>query len=275
MNDFDKDIMLCLQYIFEGSRNLSHNVYNEEPCLEEADESPPTDLNGTHEPPSKKTSEEHKCKEPSERCCCQGPPGKSGPIGPPGEPGPMGPRGPQGPSGCQGERGMTGPQGVTGPQGLQGVTGPQGPAGQQGCRGPMGPAGFTQNSVFAAFAKQDILMPENALLPFKTTVPDVTGNILPQTECSVMLSSGYYSIYYYVASRIKKPGFMEVIPMLDGKAQPTFAGTAATKSQDESVQISREFIIEIPYSTLLDIEWKCTENASRVNMNVNIVKLCR
>ena len=102
------------------------------------------------------------CREPGAR----GPRGEPGPPGCPGErgergeTGPQGPRGEPGPPGCPGERGEIGPQGVTGPQGPQGATGPQGPRGDPGARGPAGPPGYPQNSIFASFLGQEVILPE-------------------------------------------------------------------------------------------------------------------
>ena len=132
-----------------------------------------------------------KCGEPGP----QGPRGEQGPQAVPvnaGEVGPQGPRGEQGPQAvpvnmenpesldhrdqeenpvrqaAPGERGETGPQGVTGPQGPQGATGPQGPRGEPGIRGPAGPPGYPQNSIFASFLGQELILPENASLPLKS-----------------------------------------------------------------------------------------------------------
>ena len=130
------------------------------------------------------TSESAEC---DGSCYCESgemtePPGMSRECG---EPGPMGPRGEPGPPGCPGERGETGPQGVTGPQGPQGATGPMGPKGEPGARGPAGPPGYPQNTIFASFSGQELIMPERASLPLKIDIPDITQNIYLSDNCIV------------------------------------------------------------------------------------------
>ncbi len=191
------------------------------------------------------------------------------------EPGIMGPRGKQGPQGYPGERGEQGPQGVTGPQGPQGVTGPQGPRGEQGLRGPKGEPGYSQDSIFSAFAEQELSLPENASLPLKTTVPDITGNIYPYNNHSLTLQQGYYSIYFFISAKIKNPGFVKLTPVFNGCEQSCYAGYAVSKKRNDYLNISRNFIIDISDSAPILFKWNCSESASHITVNINILKLCR
>lgn len=195
--------------------------------------------------------------------CCQG------------EPGPMGPRGEQGPPGCPGERGEPGPQGVTGPQGPQGATGPMGPRGEQGPRGPAGPPGYPQNSVFASFISQELIVPESANLPLKTDIPDITGNITLCNSYSIMLSPGCYAVYYYVSTMMKKRGFIKLTPIFNDCVQDAYAGFAKAAARRENLEVSRYFIIEIPVDSTLFFVWDSSASASVVNMNLSIEKLYR
>lgn len=213
--------------------------------------------------------------------CCQG---GLGPMGAgmeqefsccQGEPGPMGPRGEQGPPGCPGERGEPGPQGVTGPQGPQGATGPMGPRGEQGPRGPAGPPGYPQNSVFASFISQELIVPKSANLPLKTDIPDITGNITLCNSYSIMLSPGCYAVYYYVSTMMKKRGFIKLTPIFNDCVQDAYAGFAKTAVRRENLEVSRYFIIEILSNSTLFFVWDSSASASVVNMNLSIEKLYR
>lgn len=195
--------------------------------------------------------------------CCQG------------EPGPMGPRGEQGPPGCPGERGEPGPQGVTGPQGPQGATGPMGPRGEQGPRGPAGPPGYPQNSVFASFINQELILPESANLPLKTDIPDITGNITLCNSYSIMLSPGCYAVYYSVSTMMKKRGFIKLTPVFNDCVQNAYAGFAKSAARRENLEVSRYFIIEILSDSTLFFVWDSSASASMVNMNLSIEKLYR
>lgn len=189
-----------------------------------------------------------------------------------GEPGPMGPRGEQGPPGCRGERG---PQGATGPQGPQGEPGPMGPRGEQGERGPAGPPGCPRNNIFATFLGQGIIMPENASLPLKVDIPDITENISPCNSYSVTLNPGYYAIYYYVSTVMKKPGFIKLTPIFNDCEQTAYTGYAEAARRGEALDISRYFIIEILSDSTLFFVWDSSASASKINMNLSIEKLCR
>ena len=192
-----------------------------------------------------------------------------------GEPGPMGPRGEPGPPGCPGERGETGPQGVTGPQGPQGVTGPMGPRGEPGRQGPAGPPGYPQNSIFASFSGQDLVMPANASLPLKIEIPDITQSILLSNSCSVMLTSGYYAISYYISTVMKGNGFIKITPIFNNSKQSMYAAYAETAKRKGILAISRYFIAEIKTNSVLSFVWHSSSGASKINMNLSIEKLCR
>lgn len=192
-----------------------------------------------------------------------------------GEPGPMGPRGEPGPPGCPGERGETGPQGVTGPQGPQGATGPMGPRGEPGARGPAGPPGYPQNSIFAAFSGQNLIMPESASLPLKIDIPDITHNITPCDNFSVALTQGYYAVSYYISTVIKRHGFIKLTPIFNDCKQPQYSAYAEAAKRKEMLAISRYFIMEIPTGSTLFFAWHSSEGVSKINMNLSIEKLCR
>ncbi|MDE6976450.1 MAG: collagen-like protein [Lachnospiraceae bacterium] len=138
----------------------------------------------------------------------------------------MGPRGEAGPAGCPGERGETGPQGVTGPQGPQGVTGPMGPRGERGLRGPAGPPGYPQNSVFASFSGRDLIMPQSAGLPLKMDIPDITRNISSVDHYSVMLTPGFYAVFYYISTVMKNHGFIKLTPVFNDCEQTMYSAYA-------------------------------------------------
>lgn len=201
--------------------------------------------------------------------------GHSGHLGERGETGPMGPRGEQGPPGCPGERGEQGPQGVTGPQGPQGATGPMGPRGEQGARGPAGPPGYPQNSVFASFLSQEIIIPKSANLPLKIDIPDITENISLCNSCSIMLKPGYYAVYYYVSTEMKKHGFIKLTPVFNDCMQNAYAGYAKATKWRETLEVSRYFIIEILSDSTLFFVWDSSACASGINMNLSIEKLYR
>lgn len=215
-------------------------------------------------------------------CLCEaGPPGPKGAPGPPGCPGERGEQGPQGPRGepgapgCPGERGEQGPQGVTGPQGPQGATGPMGPKGDQGARGPAGPPGYPQNRIFASFSGQELLLPENSDLPLEADIPDTTKAISLCNQSSILLNPGYYAVYYYVSAVMKKHGFIRLTPILNDCGQNGYAGYAKASKRQETLSVSRYFIIEAADSSTLSFTWCSSEIASKVNMNITIEKLCR
>ena len=239
-------------------------------CLEECREPEPPGCAG-------------ECQAP-EPYCCPGKCGEPGPMGPPGppgcpgergEPGPMGPRGKPGPPGCPGERGETGPQGVTGPQGPQGATGPMGPRGEPGARGPAGPPGYPQNSAFASFWGHELFLPENASLPLRIEIPDITQNISLCNDFSVTLTPGYYAIYYYISAVMKKHGFIKLTPIFNDCEQLAYSARAEAAKHTEMLTISRYFIAEIPCETMLFFVWDSSAGASKINMNLSIEKLGR
>ena len=192
-----------------------------------------------------------------------------------GEPGPMGPRGEPGPPGCPGECGEPGPQGVTGPQGPQGVTGPMGPRGEPGPRGPAGPPGYPQNSIFASFSGKELILPESASLPLKTEIPDITRNISLYSSSSVSLAPGYYIISYYVSAVMKKRGSIKLTPVFNDRRQTMYTARGETENRKGILELTRNFIAEIPIGTTLFLEWSSSVGTSRVNMYLSIEKLYR
>lgn len=189
--------------------------------------------------------------------------------------GPQGPRGEPGPPGCPGERGETGPQGVTGPQGPQGETGPMGPKGETGERGPQGPPGYPQNTIFASFSGQDLVMPVNASLPLEIELPDTSQNISLGSGCCIELAQGYYAISYYLSAVLKRHGFIKLTPVLNNCELTVFTSCAETVKRREMVSISRYFIMEVPIASTLLFAWVSSAGEAKVNMNLSIEKLCR
>lgn len=206
-------------------------------------------------------------------CRCE-----SGPVGfaeIQGPMGPMGPRGEPGPPGCPGERGETGPQGVTGPQGPQGATGPMGPRGDPGARGPAGPPGYPQNSIFASFSGQDLILPESGNLPLKIAISDITQNISLCNHYSVALTPGYYVISYDISTVMRRHDFIKLTPIFNNRKQTAYTAYAEAVRRKEMLTISKYFIIEIPAGSTLFFAWQSSAGDSKINMNLNIQKLCR
>lgn len=245
------------------NKNNSTNAFQSSASLEAGEEHTVLDDSQGVSALEPKKSEPHgcpeECKETKPHCCL----GEPGPQGPKGEPGPRGPRG------------EPGPRGVTGPQGPQGATGPMGPRGEQGARGPAGPPGCTQNSIFASFSGQRIIMPKNAKLPLKIDIPDVTENISSCNSCSVMLTPGYYAIYYYISVEMEKCGFIKVMPVFNDCVQDAYMRYAESRRRRETLEISRYFIAEIFNASTLFFTWCSSASASKINMNLSIEKFCR
>lgn len=189
--------------------------------------------------------------------------------------GPMGQRGEPGSPGCPGERGETGPQGVTGPQGPQGVTGPMGPRGEPGPRGPAGPPGYPQNSIFASFSGQDLILPESGNLPLKMAIPDITQNISLCNHYSVALTPGYYVISYDISAVMRRQGFIKLTPIFNNRRQTSYTAYAEAVRRKEILTVSRYFIVGIPAGSTLFFVWHSSAGDCKINMNLCIQKLCR
>ena len=290
MNNFNMNWLLNPPNLFGTGRNYNRNTGG----YEEADQNHPSSgyeeadrnyASGGYGGPDQ-TGCPGGCGEPDPDCrpCECGKPGPQGPRGEPGppgcpgergEPGPQGPRGEPGPPGCPGERGETGPQGVTGPQGPQGATGPQGLRGDPGERGPAGPAGYPQNSIFASFSGQNLVLSENAILPLKTDIADITENISLSDDYSVLLTPGCYSIYYYISTAMKRHGLIKLTPILNGCAQTAYSACAEAVRRREMLVLSRYFMIEIPCESALLFAWDSSVDACEVSMNLSVEKLGR
>lgn len=164
---------------------------------------------------------------------------------------------------------------MTGSQGPQGATGPMGPRGEPGARGPAGPPGYPQNSIFASFSGQELILPEHASLPLKVEIPDVTRNISLCNNYSVNLTPGYYAVSYYISTVMKGHGFIKLIPVFNNCKQPACAAYAEAAKRKEMLVLSRYFIMEVPDGTTMFFSWHSSAGDSRINMNMSIVKLCR
>ena len=152
---------------------------------------------------------------------------------------------------------------------------PDRPRGEPGPRGPAGPCGYPQNSAFASFFGRDLFLPESASLPLKTDIPDVTQNISLCNDYSVALAPGYYAVYYYLSTEMKRHGFIELTPIFNDCGQTIYASRAETGSRKELLVISRYFIAEIPSASMLFFAWNSSAGVSKINMNVSIEKLGR
>ena len=119
------------------------------------------------------------------------------------------------------------------------------------------------------------MMPESAILPLKTEIPDITGNISLCNNYSVMLTRGYYVIRYYISAVMKKHGFIKLTPVFNGGRQTSHAAYAKAEKQKEMLAVSRYSMIEIPADSALFFEWHSSAGASRISMNLSIEKLCR
>lgn len=190
-------------------------------------------------------------------------------------PGPAGPRGKPGPPGCPGERGETGPQGVTGPQGPQGATGPMGPKGDTGARGPAGPPGYPQNSIFASFQGQELILPEKAHLPLKTEIPDTTQNISLCDNSSITLTPGYYFISYYITALMNRHCSIRLTPVLNKQKQTMYTAYAEAARRKELLVIARNFMIRVPDTSSLFFAWQSSAGTCKINMDLCIEKLYR
>lgn len=175
----------------------------------------------------------------------------------------------------------TAPQGVTRPQncsdecGPMGPQGPQGATGPMGPQGPMGPPGYSQNSIFAAFEEQICSLPKKATLPLNMIIPDETENISLYDDYSILLKPGYYAIYYYISTKMKSPGFIQITPVFNKQIQSCYAGYSDTKKRNETLWISRYFISKITDSEPLFFQWQSSETTCQLSMNINILRLYR
>lgn len=107
------------------------------------------------------------------------------------------------------------------------------------------------------------------------TIPDITENISPRGNYSVVLKPGYYAIYYYISAKMKGPGFADITPVFNDCIQSCYMECAVSKKRNKTIRFSRYFIVEITDSSPLFFLWHCTETASHINTNVTMQKLCR
>ena len=169
-------------------------------------------------------------------------------------------------SGSQSSRGEPGPQGYPGERGEMG---PQGP------RGEPGPSCYLQNRIFASFLEQDLVLPENTHLPLKIDILDITQNISLCDDYSIVLTPGYYAIYYYISTVVKKHGFIKLTPIFNDCIQPVYAAYAEAGKKKEILVISRYFIVKVPSASTLFFAWDSSMGVSKINMNLTIEKFNR
>lgn len=118
-------------------------------------------------------------------------------------------------------------------------------------------------------------MPEIASLPLKVEIPDITQNISLCDKNTIALSPGYYAISYYIATEMKKHGFIKLTPILNDDRQTIYTAYAEAANRKEMLVIARYFIIEIPVRSTLFFAWRSSACDSQINMNLSIEKLCR
>ena len=118
-------------------------------------------------------------------------------------------------------------------------------------------------------------MPENASLPLKIEIPDVTQNISQCNEYSVSLAPGYYAICYYISTLMKRHGFIKLTPIFNDCVQMAYSAYAEAEKRKEMLAISRYFIIEVPSASTLFFSWDSSAGVSKVNMSLSIEKLVR
>ena len=165
-----------------------------------------------------------------------------------------------GPTGCsQGCGVKPGPPGCLGGCGEMGL---QGPRGETGPRGPEGPAGYPQNSIFATFSGQETILPESANLLLKTEIPDITQNI---SLCDS----------HSVSAVTKRHGFISITPIFNNCEQPLYGARAEASKKEETLTLSRYFIVGIPEESLLFFAWQGLSLTSGIGMNLSVEKLCR
>ena len=131
------------------------------------------------------------------------------------------------------------------------------------------------NNIFASFSSQEIIIPENAILPLELEIPDITKTISPYGQFSIMLNPSYYAVYYYISTAMKKRRFIKVTPVLNDCGQTAYAGYAEAVKRKETLSISRYFMIEAVGDSTLSFLWCSSEIEAKVSLNINIEKLCR
>lgn len=213
--------------------------------------------------------------------CCQGPAG---------EPGPAGERGEQGVQGIQGERGLMGPQGESGKQGMQGSMGPMGPQGESGSRGPegpigptgamgpkgaTGPAGGEKISIFATFCNKKVIQTGETALLLSNVILDDTSTITQVSETNILLSPGYYSIYFYISAEMEQGGNIEVIPVVGETSLKNHRVYGKTVEKEGFLSVSRNFVIEVALEKEIYFTCCCEGTPFNMDVNINFVKLCR
>lgn len=120
-----------------------------------------------------------------------------------------------------------------------------------------------------------MILPENASLPLKTDIADITQNITLCNDYSITLTPGYYVVYYYVSSVMKKHGFSKLTPIFNDCVQTAFSACAETAKRKEMLVLSRYFIIEVPEHSSLFFVWDSSAGAAKINASVSVEKLGR
>ncbi len=113
-------------------------------------------------------------------------------------------------------------------------------------------------------------MPERAILPLKIEIPDITQNISLCDNGTVALAPGYY-----VSTVMNQHSFIKVTPLLNNCGQDAYASYAEAAKQEEILAISRYFIVDVPASSTLSFAWHSSAEASKISMDLTILKLYR
>ena len=118
-------------------------------------------------------------------------------------------------------------------------------------------------------------MRECASLPLKTAIPDITRNITLCKDYSLRLTPGWYAVYYYISTKVKRHDFIKLTPICNNCVQTAYAAYAEAAKRNETLVISRYFIIEAPNESTLFFVWDSSAGASVINMNLSVEKLNR
>lgn len=133
--------------------------------------------------------------------------GSTGHTGSTGKKGHHGPTGPRGPTGSTGPTGNTGPTGAIGSSGLAGGTGATGPLGSTGSTGPIG-ANLLSSAQISLLALPEVSSGTGSApfaVPLGNFITDDSTVFTSDTNAIKVLSSGYYSIFFFVQALYDTP----------------------------------------------------------------------
>ena len=129
--------------------------------------------------------------------------------------------------------------------------------------------------MFASFLGTGLILSENARLPLKINISDITGNISLCNDDSVLLNPGCYVIYYYISAEMKRHGFIRLTPIVNDCVQTAYSAYAESDKRNKMLVISRYFIVELPNMSSLFFIWDSSAGNCKIDMNLSIEKLGR